>query len=190
MGQEAVFNIFPYAATFVDCYPQNADYWTGTTNTTAKTETSLVFGTDPEDGWMSFDISAIPDGAEIYSVIFNGYVYEADKPDWAITPVGSDPLTVAPATLHDDIVAEQNDGYYYARNEQDIIYPDGWRRNMLEGQVNEDLQNALPNDKFTIGIANKQLYPYRYIRYHGWNEDNPPFLKIVYSYLFHVSVIH
>jgi len=181
MGQEAVFNIFPYAANSITCYPQNTDYCTGTTNASEKIKNSLVFGSDPEDGWMSFDISSIPDGAEIYSVVFNGYVYERYKPDWAITHVGIDPLTATPADLHDDIVAEQDVGYYYSRNEQNINLPLDWRRYMLSGSVSEDLQDALLADKFTIGIANKQPNAFRYIRYQGWNEDNPPFLKVTFA---------
>ena len=181
MGQEAVFNIYPYAANFVNCYPQNADYWTGSTNTSEKTETSLVKGTEPEDGWMMFDISAIPDGAEIYSVLFNGYAYEGYKPDWAITPVITDPLTSLPADLHADIVEEQDEGFYFAEYDNKLNFGLGWRRYMLEGPVNGDMQNALPTDLFTIGIANDRPNPGYKIFFHGWNEANPPFLKVVFA---------
>jgi len=182
LGQEAVFNIFPYAANFVNCYPQNADYWTGTTNLSEKTETSLVKGTNPEDGWMSFDISAIPDGAEIYSVMLNGFTYEGYKPDWAITPVLLDPLSSSPADLHADIVAEQEEGYYFAEYDNKLNFETGWRRYMLEGLADGDLQNALTStDRFTLGIVNKRPNSGYKIFFHGWDQENPPFLRVVYA---------
>ncbi|MBL7103373.1 MAG: C10 family peptidase [Bacteroidales bacterium] len=180
-GQEAIFNLYPYAANLISCYPQNSNYWTGTTNLTAKTETSLVFGTDPEDGWMSFDISAIPDGSVIYAVSFNGYVYERYKPNWSITPVTSDPVTSGAGVLHADIVAEQSSGYYFHQDESIVNYPVDWRTYMLEGDVCADLQSSLPSDKFTVGIANDYSSYTRYIRFHGWNEANPPYLNIYYT---------
>ncbi|MCD4790068.1 MAG: C10 family peptidase, partial [Bacteroidales bacterium] len=180
-GQEAIFNLYPYAANLVSCYPQNTDYWTGTTNPSSKTETSLVFGTDPEDGWMSFDISAIPDGSTIYAVSFNGHVYERHRPNWSITPVSSDPVTAGAGVLHADIVAEQSSGYYFHHDETNINYPVDWRAYMLEGDICADVQSSLSSDKFTVGIANNYLSYTRYIRFDGWNEANPPFLNIYYA---------
>ena len=180
-NQKAVFELYPYAANLITCYPQNTNYWTGTTNPTTKTETSLVFGTDPEDGWMSFDISAIPDGSTIYAVSFSGHVYERYKPNWSITPVSSDPLTESANVLHADIVAEQSSGYYFHHDETIINYPVDWRTYMLEGNICTDLQSSLSSDKFTVGIANDYLSYTRYIRFDGWNESNPPFLNIYYA---------
>ena len=180
-GQEAIFNLYPYAANLVSCYPQNSNYWTGTTNSTTKTETSLVFGTDPEDGWMSFDVSAIPDGSTIYAVSFNGYVYHVNQPNWSITPVASDPVTTGAGVLHADIVAEQSSGYYFQHDESIINYPIDWRNYILGGDVCADLQSSLSSDKFTVGIANEYLSYTRYIRFDGWNEANPPYLNIYYA---------
>ena len=180
-GQEAIFNLHPYASNLISCFPQNSNYWTGTTNSTTKTETSLVFGTEPEDGWMSFDISGIPDGAHIYAVSFNGYVYERNKPNWSITPVTGDPVIMNAADLHTDIVAEQSSGYYFTKDETNVNYGIEWRTYMLAGDVCTDMQSALPSDKFSIGIANKDLNIYHYIHFHGWNEANPPFLNIYYA---------
>ncbi|OQX79920.1 MAG: hypothetical protein B6D61_02775 [Bacteroidetes bacterium 4484_249] len=180
-GQEAIFNLFPYSANLISCYPQNSDYWTGTTNTSSKTETSLAIGTDPEDGWMSFDISAIPDGSTIYAVSFNGFVYERFRPNWSITPITSDPVTASASVLHADIVAEQSSGFYFHHDETNITYPIEWRTYMLEGDVCADLQSSLSSDKFSVGIANDYSSYTRYIRFHGWNEANPPFLNIYYT---------
>ncbi|MCF8405552.1 MAG: C10 family peptidase [Bacteroidales bacterium] len=180
-GQEAIFNITPFATNILTCYPGNSDYQTGSTTSSTKIETSPVKASDPEDGWMSFDISAIPDGAEIYAVSFNGYVYERYKPNWSITPVYSDPVTTDAATLHADIIAEQSAGYYYRRDEANINYPVDWRTYMLAGYANSDLQAALVLDKFTLGIANDYNSYLRYIRFHGWNEANPPYLRVYYT---------
>jgi len=180
-GQEAIFNLYPYAANLISCYPQNTNYWTGTSNPTSKTETSLVFGTDPEDGWMSFDVSTIPDGSTIYAVSFNAYVYERYKPNWSITPVTSDPVTTVAGVLHADIVAEQSSGYYFQHDESIINYPVDWRTYILGGDVCADLQSSLSSDKFSVGIANEYLSYTRYIRFEGWNEANPPYLNIYYA---------
>ncbi len=179
--QQGIFNIFPYAAQSVDCYPQNADYWTGSTDDNAKTQTSLVIGYAPEDGWMMFDISAIPDGAEIYSVLFNGYLYEGYHPEWALTPVTSDPLTATPSILHADITAEENEGYYFSKNESYGTLELGWRRYMLEGLADTNFKVALTSDKFAVGMANRPTGLFPNIRFHGWNEENPPYLHVFYA---------
>ena len=179
--QQGIFNIFPFAAQSADCYSQSTNYWTGSTNDTEKTQTSLVIGYAPEDGWMMFDISAIPDGAEIYSVLFNGYLYEGYKPEWALTPVTSDPLTAIPAVLHADIVAEQDEGYYYSKDESYGTLDLGWRRYMLEGDADTNFKVALSDDQFVVGMANRPTGLFPNIRFHGWNEENPPFIRVFYA---------
>jgi hypothetical protein len=181
LGQEAIFNIHPYASNLAVCYPQNSDYWTGTTNTTAKTQNSLAIAATPEAGWMSFDVSGIPDGAFIYAVSFNGYVYERNKPDWYITPVSGDPVTMSASDLHSDIIAEQGAGYYFHHDETIINYPVDWRQYMLGGDASSDLNSILSSDKFTVGIANDYGSAVRYIRFHGWNETNKPYLYVYYA---------
>lgn len=180
-GQEAIFNLYPYAANYITVYPQNTNYWTGTTNSTSKTQTSLIEAANPEDGWMMFDISAIPDGATIYSATFNAYVFERDNPNWSITPVTNDPLTSSASDLHLDIVSEQSSGYYYHRDETNINYPIGWDKHLLEGNAEADIISSLATDQFAVGIANIATNTYRDIRFDGWNELNPPYLNIYYT---------
>lgn len=81
-------------------YPQSVDYWTGTTDGTTYTQTSLVeaYGAT-SGGYMIFDISAIPDQAVINSVVFNGYVNLTNYPYWSVTPCYLDPLTTSAADL-------------------------------------------------------------------------------------------
>ncbi|MCD4734636.1 MAG: hypothetical protein K8R53_01210, partial [Bacteroidales bacterium] len=74
----------------VNVYPQSTDYWTGTTDGTAKTQNSLVIGYNDEDGWFKFDVSSIPFGATINSIEFYGYVYETYYPYWSATSLPMD----------------------------------------------------------------------------------------------------
>ena len=48
----------------LNVYPQSADYWTGSIDTSGGTETSLVKANGNGVGWMVFDISGIPPGSE------------------------------------------------------------------------------------------------------------------------------
>lgn len=180
-GQEAIFNLKPYALRTLTCIPYFYGGVTGTTTATLKTQTSLVNSIFPEQGYMMFDISLLPDGATIYATELNGYVYERYKPDWAITPVDVDPIIAEAPILHADIIAEQDAGNYYMRNESSVTYPTGWFRQMLSGTAAADCQAALPYDKFTIGFAAKYPSSARYIKFHGWNEPNYPTLKVYYT---------
>jgi len=180
LGQEAILNLYPYAAEHVSCYPHSSNFWTGTTTPSAKTQTSLVHAVNDEDGWMLFDNSSIPDGATIYAVIFNGYVYDRYKPDWSITPVTSNPLTAAPSVLHPDIVTEQDSGFYFTLNESYVNYVEDWRTYMLEGNVNSDFETSLALNQFCLGIANKKASYYN-IKFDGWDETHVPFLEVYYA---------
>ncbi|MBK7031166.1 MAG: hypothetical protein IPH45_19055 [Bacteroidales bacterium] len=114
-------------------YPLNTSYNTGTTTSSAKTQTSLVKGyPTAEAGWMKFDVSSIPDGAIINSVEFHGYVNATYFPYWNINPVTNDPVTTASSTLYSDIIAESSSGYYLYQSEASS-YSTGWKVHTLEG---------------------------------------------------------
>ena len=72
---------------------------------------------------MRFDISSIPDGSVINSVVFHGFVNANNFPYWSITPVTNDPITSSPSVLYADINAEANAGYYLHRNETGTRLP-------------------------------------------------------------------
>jgi len=180
-GQEAIFNLKPYAVRTITCYPQSQNYATGTTNANQKTQTSLINSIYPEQGWITFDISGIPDGATIYATEFNGFVYERYRPDWAITPVTVDPLSADATALHADIIAEQDVGNYYMRDESNVSYPAGWFRKILAGTCDADLESALATNQFSLGFAAKYPSTTHFIKFHGWNETNPPTLKVYFT---------
>ena len=50
--------------------PQQTDYATGTTNGSNKTETSTARSDANENGWLSFDLSSLPDNAEYNTIVF------------------------------------------------------------------------------------------------------------------------
>ena len=162
-------------------YPSNINYWTGSCTSSAKTQTSLVKAYPPtENGWMKFDVSSIPDGSVINSVEFHGFVNANNYPYWSITPVTNDPITTSASVLYADINAEANTGYYLHRNETGTIAND-WISYTLGGNVNANLQAALAQNWFAIGLVDTDNGTY-FIRFDGWNEANKPYLVIDYTY--------
>jgi carboxypeptidase T len=167
----------------VTVYPVNASYHTGSTTASAKTQTSLVKGyPTTEAGWMKFDVSAIPDGATINSIEFHGYVNATNYPYWNINPVTSDPVTSAPAVLYNDIIAEASTGYYLYQNETSS-YTTGWKVHALGGNANANLQAALLQNWFAIGIMDRDNSSTYYIGFDGWSQVNKPYLVISYTYI-------
>ncbi|MBK7214010.1 MAG: carboxypeptidase regulatory-like domain-containing protein [Bacteroidales bacterium] len=163
-------------------YPINANYNTGTTTASAFSETSLVKGyPTTQAGWMKFDVSSIPDGSVINSVEFHGYVNAANYPYWNINPVTNDPLTATPSVLYNDIMAESSTGYYLYRSEAST-YAAGWKVHALGGSVNSNLQSALTQDWFAIGIMDRDGSSTYYIGFDGWNQTNKPYLVVDYTY--------
>lgn len=157
-------------------FPQSADYWTGSTDGTNFTSNSEVIAHDSEDGWMNFDISLIPDGATILEIEFNGYVNDTYYPYWQINGVAIDPLTASPA----DLMAEIQTNLYNNFAESSTFAP-GWKVAIMEGSANSDLQAALINDWFCLGINSTDNSVTYYLNFDGWNETNPPFLNVTYE---------
>jgi hypothetical protein len=170
-----------YNKTMVTVYPVNISYGSGSCTSSAKTQVSLVKAYPPSEvGWMKFDISSIPDGATINSVEFHGFVNANNFPYWSITPVTNDPVTASSSILFSDINAEANSGYYLHRNETGTI-PNDWIAYTLGGNVNANLQAALAQNWFAIGILDTDGGTY-YIAFDGWYEANKPYLVIDYTY--------
>jgi hypothetical protein len=131
---------------------------------------------------MKFDVSSIPDGSIINSVEFHGYVNATYYPYWNINPVSLDPLTATPSALYTDIMAEASSGYYLYRSEASS-YTTGWKVHTLGGNVNANLQAALIQNWFTIGIMDRDGSSTYYIGFDGWNEANKPYLVVDYTYV-------
>ena len=129
---------------------------------------------------MMFDVSSIPDGSVINSVEFHGYVNATYYPYWNINPVSNNPLTASPSALYSDIMAEANSGFYLYQSEPSN-YTTGWKVHSLVGNVNSNLQSALVQDWFAIGIMDRDNSSSYYIGFDGWNETNKPYLVIDYT---------
>ncbi len=159
-------------------YPQSSNYWTGSTNSTTKTETSLIKGYNTEDGWMVFDVSSIPDGSTINSVTFNGYVNATYWPYWYVTPLSVDPRTASASDVYTALQSGTTNYYHYGM--ESSSFTTGWKAVVLNGSVNADLTSALVNDWFAVGIVSSDNSTTYYINFDGWNETNKPYLEVDY----------
>ena len=152
--------------------------WTGTTDGMSTTESSLVRCLDSEDGWMMFDISIIPPGM-IDVIEFQGFVNSTNHPNWTITPVSHNPLTSPAAVLYGDINDEAYDPLTsYLFRSEGPMYSSGWKSHILGNSANLDLEAAIPNGTFTIGIASRDNNPINWITFDGWSEFNSPTLLV------------
>ena len=162
-------------------YPQSVDYWTGTTDGSSYTQASMVEGWgETSDGYMIFDLTAIPTGSVIIGVTFNGYVNLTNYPYWSITPCYLDPLTVTAAELrtHIETFSSSGDAYYYG-NELSS-YTTGWKEHVLENTGLADFQAALSQGWFVTGILERDGTDTYYLVFDGWNETNVPYLEVDY----------
>ncbi|MBS4033600.1 MAG: T9SS type A sorting domain-containing protein [Ignavibacterium sp.] len=172
----------------LDVYPQNLDYWTGTANTTAKTDVSEVRTLRPELGWMVFDVSAIPASATILSSSFNAYVNANNWPWWSVTPMGSvNPVTADAATIYAQADANTATGVAYVFSNEGATIPLGWINRPMGNTANPDLQAALSQGWFAVGVVDRDVDTY-FINFDGWNQPNKPYLTVVYEYIVPVEL--
>ena len=174
----------PFYTEVVDTlYPQAAQYWTGTTNGTAKTD-GEVRGVGTEDGWFMFDVSSIPDAATIMSVNLNGYVNLTNYPYWSATPLpGLNPLTATALELKTAIEANSGTTLAYVYSNETSTFTTGWKTYPLAGTVNADLQSALGQEWFAMGMDSRDNSATYYINWDGWSQVNIPYLVVQYSYV-------
>ena len=176
----ASINFIGDSKSLATVYPSHFSFATGTCTSSAKTEVSLVKAYPPDSaGWMKFDVSGIPDECTINSVEFFGFVNDNNFPYWSITPVTNDPVTAEASVLYADINDEASSGYYLYQNESGTI-PNDWINHTLGGNVNTDLESALIQDWFAIGIMDRDGSSY-FINFDGWNEANAPYLVVDYT---------
>ncbi len=164
-----------------EVYPQSANYWTGTTNGTSFTQTSMIQGMNLEDGWAMFDVSGIPNGAIINSVVYNAYVNYTYYPYWSVTPCTLDPLTSTAAALSAHIEANSAQGVAYAYNNESSTFAVGWHAYTLTAAACTDLAASLAQGWFATGMCSRDNSTSFYIYLDGWNEANPPYLVVDYS---------
>lgn len=172
----------PAPEALVTVYPQSVNFWTGSTDGATKTDTSEVRGLDSEDGWFTFDISSIPDGSTIDSIIFNGYVNATYYPYWSLTPLGGlDPFTATASALKDTIEANSGSSLAYLYRNEGSSYAPGWKTHLLGGTVNADFEAALAQDWFAMGMDSRDNSTTFYVNWDGWNQANAPYLEVYYT---------
>ncbi|MCF8267006.1 MAG: hypothetical protein K9I69_02900, partial [Ignavibacteriales bacterium] len=166
----------------VTAYPQSVAYWTGTTDGVSFTQQSAVNAVNMEHGWMSFDVSALPAGAQVNWVEFHGYVNAANWPYWSATPLSADPLTSDPATVYNEIDGNALQATAYLYQNESSTFTTGWKTYMLGNGIEDDIATAASTDqKFDMGIATRDQSVTYYIKFDGWNETNVPYLVIDYN---------
>jgi hypothetical protein len=168
----------------VNVYPQNFNYWTGTCNSSSKTQVSLVDADGSSfAGWMKFDISSIPNNATINSITFNGYLYSNNFPYWSITPMGSvNPETGSASLIYNQVSNNYEDGVAYSYNQESGTLTNGWLQRSLGTTATIDMQNELGQGWFAIGFYDWDTGTTYYVNFQGWAEANRSYLEVVYEY--------
>jgi hypothetical protein len=111
--------LFPAKETVSDssfAYPQPASYWTGSCDSTIKTDGDVISIYPQEVGWMVFDVSGIPNTSTIFGITFIGYLSNCTFPPWSITPMGNvNPVTDSASLIYNQVMDNygQNVAYVY-----------------------------------------------------------------------------
>jgi hypothetical protein len=164
----------------VNVYPMSAQYWTGNTEGTIKTdgEINTVY---PNVGWASFDLSSIPSSATISSVIFHGYVNATYFPYWSATPMGTVNPVVDDATLiYPQINNNSGSGVAYIYSNEGSGFTPGWHSYTMINTAVSDLQGALAQGWFAVGFVDRDGVATYYVNFDGWSQTNPPYLEVQY----------
>ena len=169
----------------VKIYPGNGAYWTGTCNTTTKTDTSEVRGYGAgEVGWFVFDLSGFPSGTIFNSVQFFGYVNLTNYPYWSLTPMGTiDPRTAAASSIYTYVNANSGQGTAYVYADESSTFTTGWHNYTAEANCLIDLQSSLSQGWFACGMDERDGSATYYIEFDGWAQANKPYLEVIYQVL-------
>jgi hypothetical protein len=170
-------------------YPMSAQYWTGTTNGSTKTdgEVNTIY---PNVGWMVFDLSSIPSYViGIDAIQFYGYVNATNWPYWSATPMGSvNPVTDPGASIYSQVNSGYDQGVAYIYSDESSSFAPGWHDYPLEAGATTDFLNAIPQGWFAMGFIDRDLVASYYVNFDGWNSYNVPYLKVVFEYLIPVEL--
>jgi hypothetical protein len=181
IGLNYTANVSYGAKASATIYPLNANYNTGTAGTAAFTQTSLMNGYGTEVGFAKFPTSGIPAGATILSINFNGYVNATSWPYWSITSLPYDPLVAAAADINSWTSTHYDDGVAYSYNTESSSFGTGWITRSLGTTAVADMQAALAQGWFSIGIVDFDFSTSYYINFDGWNEANKPYITVEYT---------
>lgn len=182
------FVAVPAAASDYTVYATGQTNCTGFTDHAQKSDgpVRIYGGADTgtvrkENGFLKFDVSAIPDGTAVNTIVWNFYVQAGNWPYWTVTPVAADPASLpgTAALLWEDIEAEKFNGYYNYRNESSTYAP-GWKSMTLGGSAPADLTALLAagQDWFVIGGAGRDSTAEYGLTIQGHDGVNAPYLVV------------
>jgi len=159
------------------CYPDAANYNTGTTDGSSFTETSVIHTQANTDrGWARFNTSAIPDGDDVSDVELHIYVSDDNWAYFRTMSIESDPLTGTAASVYTDC----SDGTRYAQYASNFSSP-GWYIVDLGTTADTDLKGLLGSDWFAVGLYEYESGTSYYLEYDGWNETNQPYIVVTHT---------
>lgn len=160
------------------CYPDGANYHTGSTDGSIFTQTSLISieSADVERGWARFNTSAIPNDHIVSSVELNIYISDDNYAYFRTMSIESDPLSGTAASVFADIA----DGTQYAAYTSNFPDP-GWYVVDLGSQAASDLQSLLASDWFAVGLYEYESSSGYYLEYDGWSETNVPYVVVEHA---------
>ncbi len=163
--------------------PQSAQFWTGNTEGTTKTD-GEINTVDPNVGWAAFDISSIPSIATVDAITFYGYINDISYPYWSATPMGDvNPVTADAASINSQIQANYGADVAYIYSQDNLS--SGWYNSSLDNSGMTDLQTAVSQSKgwFAMGFIDWDFSSQWYINFDGWSQSNPPYLLVQYHYI-------
>ncbi|MBZ0241984.1 MAG: hypothetical protein K8F24_02100, partial [Bacteroidales bacterium] len=170
------------------CYPDNANYNSGTTNGSIFTKPSKIYAESHNGsrGWVRFNTSAIPDGVEIEYmtlVLYNQVSTDNDPRDlvwFSLYSMENDPLSGSASSVYED--AGNGDQRW-----DGSIFNNSAHWNYFHDLhcTPEMTSNLIDNDWLAFGVMayaiNSSLTSY--VMFDGWDETNKPYIEIYYSFL-------
>lgn len=167
------------SVTTVQCFPDNSAYTTGTVSASQKIDTLIYAAGGGSRGFMKFNISAIPDGVTITEVKLTYFIMNSDYPYYRFTRLQADPVTTAAPNLYALIgqaTTSNSIATYYTYTGPEQI---GQQQAVLNTFAKNDLQNALTQDWFAIGLY--EFDPdFYYLQVAGRNMTTMPYLTVSY----------
>ena len=165
-------------------YPMSAQYWTGNTEGTVKTdgEINTVY---PNVGWAAFDISSIPSDATVTGLTFAGYVNATNWPYWSSTPLYDNPVTASASTINSDIQAGPDQSIAYIYSDESSTFTTGWHIYPMINNAMPDLQAAVTGSQgwFAAGFIDRDGVNTYFVNFDGWSQPNPPYIIVDYYYI-------
>ena len=176
----------PWAAmaqTTVTCYPPTQTYATGYCTSSEKTSGDMhTYSNNGVQGWMKFDVSAIPDNVVVSAIKLNFYCTSTSNSYVKLTSASQlDPVTASASDLYTAIRTESPN--YYTSTYISGFSSTGWKSFTLSSNAISNLQSSgLANDYFTIGFYEYETGSNSYhLEASGYSSSNKPYIEVTYS---------